>query len=59
MKAVLEFNYPEDADNLKKFVQSVGGREWVGLTDEDLAGCDESEYKEARYWEAKLREKNT
>lgn len=33
--------------------------EWVGLTDEDLAGCDESEYKAARYWEAKLKELNT
>ena len=34
-------------------------RTWVGLTDEDLAGCDESEYKAARYWETTLREKNT
>ena len=33
-------------------------REWVGLTDEDLAGCDDEELKQARYWEAKLREKN-
>ena len=31
---------------------------WVGLTDEDLAGCDDEELKQARYWEAKLREKN-
>jgi hypothetical protein len=34
-------------------------REWVGLTDEDLANCDTEEYKTARYWEAKLKEKNT
>ena len=32
---------------------------WVGLTDEDLAGCDDEELKQARYWEAKLKEKNT
>ena len=32
---------------------------FVGLTDEDLAGCDDEELKQARYWEAKLREKNT
>jgi hypothetical protein len=33
-------------------------REWVGLTEEDLVECDEAEYKAARYWEAKLKEKN-
>jgi hypothetical protein len=33
--------------------------EWVGLTDEDLANCDTEEYKTARYWEAKLCEKNS
>ena len=33
-------------------------RTWVGLTDEDLAGCTTEEYKTARYWEAKLKEKN-
>ena len=31
---------------------------WVGLTDEDLAGCDDEELKQARYWERVLREKN-
>lgn len=34
-------------------------REWVGLTDEDLAGCDDEELKQARYWDQMLREKNT
>ena len=34
-------------------------RAWVGLTDEDLANCDTEEYKTARYWEAKLKEKNS
>ena len=34
-------------------------REWVGLTDEELALCDEDDAKFARYWEAKLKEKNT
>lgn len=32
---------------------------WVGLTDEDLAGCTTEEYETARYWETKLKEKNT
>ena len=34
-------------------------REWVGLTDEDLSVCDEDGVVLARYWEAKLKEKNT
>lgn len=33
--------------------------QWVGLTDEDLANCDDTELKQALYWEAKLKEKNT
>jgi hypothetical protein len=32
--------------------------EWVGLDEADLANCDTEEYKVARCWEAKLREKN-
>ena len=34
-------------------------REWVGLTDEDLSVCDEDGVLLARYWENKLKEKNT
>jgi len=36
-------------------------RKWVGLTDEDLSVCkgDEAQVLLARYWEAKLRKKNT
>jgi hypothetical protein len=34
-------------------------REWQGLTDEDLSVCDEDGVILARYWEAKLQEKNT
>ena len=34
-------------------------REWVGLTDEDLSVCDDDGVIFARYWEAKLKEKNT
>ena len=34
-------------------------RKWVGLTDEDLSVCDEDGVVLARYWEAKLKEKNT
>jgi len=33
-------------------------RAWVGLTDEDLSVCDEDGVILARYWEAKLKEKN-
>jgi hypothetical protein len=33
-------------------------KEWVGLTDEDLLVCDEDGVLLARYWEAKLKEKN-
>jgi hypothetical protein len=33
-------------------------RTWVGLTDEDLSVCDEDGVILARYWEAKLKEKN-
>lgn len=33
-------------------------RTWVGLTDEDLSVCDEDGVVLARYWEAKLKEKN-
>jgi hypothetical protein len=35
------------------------GKEWVGLTDEDLSVCDEDGVLLARYWEAKLKEKNS
>jgi len=34
-------------------------REWVGLTDEDMAELDEDGVLFARYIEAKLKEKNT
>ena len=32
---------------------------WVSLTDEDLSVCDADGVILARYWEAKLKEKNT
>lgn len=34
-------------------------RTWVGLTDEDLSVCDEDGVLIARYWESRLKEKNT
>ena len=34
-------------------------KEWQGLTDEDLSVCDEDGVILVRYWEAKLKEKNT
>jgi hypothetical protein len=49
-------------DDLKKgadlYTAPQPQREWVGLDDADLANCDTEEYGAARYWEAKLREKN-
>jgi hypothetical protein len=33
-------------------------REWVGLTETDLANCDTDEYETARRWERLLRQKN-
>jgi hypothetical protein len=40
----------------KQFIQPQ--REWVGLTETDLANCDTDEYETARRWERLLREKN-
>jgi hypothetical protein len=34
-------------------------RTWVGLTDEDFAGCSKHEAQWARYWEKLLKERNT
>jgi hypothetical protein len=33
-------------------------KQWVGLTETDLANCDTDEYETARRWERLLREKN-
>lgn len=43
MKVTLEFNYPEDEDNMRKFVNSVSGKEWIDLTREEFAEilCDD------------------
>lgn len=39
MKVVLEFNYPEDKDNMELFVQSVIGKDLAGLPiDNELVG---------------------
>jgi hypothetical protein len=34
-------------------------RTWVGLTNEDFAGCSKHEAQWARYWEKLLKERNT
>ena len=47
-----------DSDVFPLYTSPPASKPWVGLTDEDLAGCDDEELKQARYWEAKLREKN-
>lgn len=62
MKVVLEFNYPDDEDNLKRFVQVVGNREWVGLTDAELAEFSDMKlgsYDLCLEVEALLKERNT
>ena len=41
------------------YKKGLSERVWQGLTDEDLSVCDEDGVILARYWEAKLREKNT
>ena len=43
---------------MKALRQALAQPEWVGLTDEDLSVCDEDGVLLARYWEAKLKEKN-
>jgi len=62
MNIRLEFNYPEDEDNLKKFVQAVGGREWVGLTDDEIRKLAKENIfvlNAIIATNAKLKEKNT
>jgi len=54
---------PDEPDELtiaymSGFFDGKKKREWVGLTEEDLSVCDEDGVILARYWEAKLREKN-
>ena len=44
---------------VEAYYTSPQRKPWVGLTDEDLSVCDEDGVMLARYWEAKLREKNT
>ena len=48
-----------NAVTFRGFTEAPASKPWVGLTEEDLAGCDDEELKQARYWENKLKEKNT
>lgn len=50
---------PERGDRLYTAPQPTAQREWQGLTEADLSVCDEDGLVLARYWETKLREKNT
>jgi len=43
---------------LKARLAQPAQRTWVGLTNEDLSVCDEDGVILARYWEAKLKQKN-
>jgi hypothetical protein len=36
MKVTLDFNLPEDEENVRKFVKSVGGGGWAGLTEDEV-----------------------
>jgi hypothetical protein len=53
-----QFNGVVQCHNCGEIYAPQPRREWVGLDDADLANCDTEEYGAARYWEAKLREKN-
>jgi hypothetical protein len=48
-----------DPENQPSQYGTVLMKEWQGLTDEDLSVCDEDGVILAKYWEAKLKEKNT
>ena len=51
-----------DADNPPPegtLLHTAAQRQWVGLTDEDLANCSGHEVRWALYWEKLLKEKNT
>lgn len=51
--------YNEDAKMwIEKLRTTPQQRTWVGLTDDDLSVCDEDGVVLARYWEAKLKQKN-
>lgn len=53
----LHFGWEELPVGTKLYV-SPQAKPWVGLTDEDLSVCDEDGVLLAKYWEAKLKEKN-
>jgi hypothetical protein len=62
-EAGLEPAYPV-THPMSMFVRAIAARErlqreWVGLTDEDMAELDEDGVLFARYIETKLKEKNT
>ncbi len=46
-------------DRIDKDVVEVVKREWVGLTEKDLKVFNDDVRFWAKYWEAKLKEKNT
>lgn len=59
---LVEFKYNDsyhDGPEWQPLYTSTAQRTWTGLTDADLAGCDEFEYKSACFWEAKLKAKNS
>jgi hypothetical protein len=48
----------EDDCHLKLTTPPAAKRQWVGLTDEDLANCSGHEVRWALYWDKLLKEKN-
>jgi len=56
-----EFSDHQECENcIPLYTTPQPHREWVGLTDEDLAVCgDEDDVLLARYWERVCKEKNT
>lgn len=57
--AITNAGYTWTTEMRKVYEKGIKESEWQGLTDEDLSVCDEDGVILARYWEAKLREKNT
>jgi len=58
-----ELYVKEEKDEKRRYViplyTTPQPRTWVGLTDEELKGQDEAAIARVRYWEAKLKDKNT
>ena len=53
------FTYDQVKAHIQAAMMSAAQRQWVGLSDEDLANCSGHEVRWALYWEKLLKGKNT